>query len=156
MHSDLLEDQAEARLIQLRRQRLRQQSKAENRGTSSSATEYVTDAIETSVVPMPGMPLLTSQSGGSVSAPKQVSMEPAAGRPARGQLVSAADALHALAPQVHWDLSQANAPAVGAPVLAVESTPGVRAEVRQRSAFVAALCSWTYRFADGAACVEHT
>jgi hypothetical protein len=58
MHSDLLEDQAEARLIQLRRQRLRQQSKAENRGTSSSATEYVTDAIETSVVPMPGMPFM--------------------------------------------------------------------------------------------------
>ena len=63
MHSDLLEDQAEARLIQLRRQHLRQHSKAKKRGTSSSATEYVTDASNTSVVPAPGMSLLTSQSG---------------------------------------------------------------------------------------------
>src|SRR6266446_7552821 len=162
MHSDLLEDQAEARLIELRRQRLRQQSKAEKRGTSSSATEYVTDAIKTSVVPMPGMSFMTdatgtsvvpmpgmsfitSQSGGPVYAPKQMSMGPAAGMPARGQSTIATDALPALAPQVHWDLSQANTSAVYAPVLAVESTPGVRAEVRQRSAFVAALFSWTYR-----------
>ncbi len=78
MRSDLLEDQAEARLIQLRRQHLRQQSKAEKRGTSSSATEYVTDAIKTSVVPMPGISLLTLHSGGPVYAPKQVSMGPAA------------------------------------------------------------------------------
>src|SRR6266481_882943 len=111
MYSDLLEDQAEARLIQLTRQRLRQQSKAEKRGsqnTSSSATEYVTDATKTSVVPMPGMPFLTdatgtsavpmpgmpfitSQSGGPVYAPKQLSMGPV-----RGQPVIAADAPPAL------------------------------------------------------------
>ncbi len=103
MYSDLLEDQAEARLIQLTRQRLRQHSKAEKRGsqnTSSSATEYVTDATRTSVVPMPGTPFLTdatrtsavpmpgmsfmpSQSGGPVYAPKQLSMGPAAGMSAR-------------------------------------------------------------------------
>src|SRR5260221_8861382 len=129
MYSDLLEDQAEARLIQLTRQRLRQQSKAKKRGTSSSATEYVTDATRTSVVPMPGTPFLTdatrtsavpmpgmsfmpSQSGGPVYAPKQLSMGPAAGMSAQGQ---------------------------------IESLPGVRAEVKQRSAFVAALFSWTYR-----------
>jgi hypothetical protein len=162
MYSDLLEDQAEARLIQLTRQRLRKPSKAEKRGTSSSATEYVTDATRTPVVPMPGMPFLTDatrtsavpmpgmpfptlQSGGPVYAPKQLSMGPAAGMPVGGQPVIASDALPALAPQVHWNLAQANASAVYAPVLAVESTPGVRAEVRQRSAFVAALFSWTYR-----------
>src|SRR5260370_22221308 len=139
---------------------LSQQSKAEKRGsqnTSSSATEYVTDATRTSVVPMPGMPFLTdatgtsavpmpgmpfptSQSGGPVYAPKQMSMGPV-----RGQPVIAADAPPALAPQVHWDPSQANTSAVYAPVLAAESLPGVRAEVRQRSAFVAALFSLTYR-----------
>jgi beta-1,4-mannosyltransferase len=165
MYSDLLEDQAEARLIQLTRQRLRQRSKAEKRGsqnTSSSATEYVTDATRTSVVPMPGMPFLTDatrtsavpmpgmpfptlQSGGPVYAPKQLSMGPAAGMPVGGQPVIASDALPALAPQLHWNLAQANASAVYAPVLAIESLPGVRAEVRQRSAFVAALFSWTYR-----------
>src|SRR5258708_14153021 len=162
MYSDLLEDQAEARLIQLTGQRLRQQSKAKKRGTSSSATEYVTDANRTSVVPMPGTPFLTdatrtsavpmpgmsfmpSQSGGPVYAPKQLSMGPAAGMSAQGQSVIASDALPALAPQVHWDSSQANTSAVYAPVLAVESLPGVRAEVKQRSAFVAALFSWTYR-----------
>lgn len=56
-----------------------------------------------------------------------------------------AAALPALAPLFQGDPSQANAPAGVAPVLAVESLPGERAEVRQRSAFVAALCSWTYR-----------
>src|SRR5216683_1120278 len=129
MHSDLLEDQAEARLIQLRRQRLRQQSKAEKRGpqnTSSSATEYVTDATRTSAVPMPGMPFPTSQSGGTVYAPQQLAMGPA-----RDQPVIVSDALPALAPQFHWDPSQANAPAGVAPVLAVESRG--RAERRQFS-----------------------
>src|SRR5713226_4263640 len=77
MHSDLLEDQAEARLIELRQQLLRKPSKAEKRGTSSSATEYVADAIKASVVLMPGMSFMTSQSGGTVYAPKQLSMGPA-------------------------------------------------------------------------------
>ena len=129
MHSDLLEDQAEARLIQLRQQRLRKPSKAEKRGsqnTSSSATEYVTDAIKAPVVPMPGTSFMNSQSGGTVYAPKQLSMGPA-----RDQSVIVSDALPALAPQFHWDPSQANAPAGVAPVLAVESRG--RAERRQFS-----------------------
>ncbi|SRR5216683_4724542 len=126
MHSDLLEDQAEARLIELRQQLLRKPSKAEKRGTSSSATEYVADAIKASVVLMPGMSFMTSQSGGTVYAPKQLSMGPA-----RDQSVIVSDALPALAPQFHWDPSQANAPAGVAPVLAVESRG--RAERRQFS-----------------------
>ena len=47
MHSDLLEDPLEARLIQLRQQRLHQQSKAGNRGSwnkPSPATGYASGA----------------------------------------------------------------------------------------------------------------
>src|SRR5215469_3446680 len=111
MHSDLLEDQAEARLIELRRQRLRQQKaeKGDSQNTSVSTAGYVTDAIKTAVVPMPGMSFLTAQTAENVYATTQLSMGPAGGQP-----VTAA-------------------------------SPGGRAEVRQRSAFVAALCSWMYR-----------
>ena len=133
MHSDLLEDQAEARLIQLRQQRLRKPSKAEkrdSRSTSASATGYVTDAIvpmpgmsfltdaaRTAVVPMPGMSFLTAQTAANVYAPKQLSMGPA-------------EALPALAPPFPGNPSQASAPAGEASVLAVVALPGERAEVR--------------------------
>ena len=124
MYSELLEDQTEARLIQLRQQRLRKPSKAEKRGsrnTSASATGYASDAI----VPTPGMSFLTSQAAGNVYATTQLSMEPAGGQPALP-----AETLPALAPQFQEDPPQADASAVVAPVLAVEALQGERAEVR--------------------------
>jgi egghead protein (zeste-white 4 protein) len=154
MHSDRVEDQAEARLIQLRQQRLRKQSKAEyldSRKMSSSATGYASDAVKTPVVPIPGMSFMASQAGGNVYATKQMSIGPAGGMSARDQRVISPYALPATATQFQWSPSQpwpgsqANAPAVFSPVLAVESFPDERAEVRQRSAFLAALFSCTYR-----------
>ena len=172
MHSDLLEDPLEARLIQLRQLRLHQQSKAENRGSrnkpSPATTGYASDALKTSIVPMPGMSIKTDaiktfvvpmpgmsfmnpQSGGTFYTTKHMSMGPAGGMSARGQSVITSDALPALStkfpgdPPQPWLISQAKAPAVFSPVLAAASWPGERAEIRQRSAFVAALFSWTYR-----------
>jgi egghead protein (zeste-white 4 protein) len=154
MHSDRVEDQAEARLIQLRQQRLRKQSKVEyldSRKMSSSATGYASDAVKTPVVPIPGMSFMASQSGGNVYATKQMSIGPAGGMPAQDQPVISPYALLATptqsqwSPSQPWPGSQAGTPAVFSPALAVESFPDERAEVRQRSAFLAVLFSCTYR-----------
>src|SRR6266699_6067348 len=102
MYFDSLEDQVEARLIQLRQQRQRKQSQAEQRGSRnklSSTTGYasdavkpprvpmpgmsfMTDAVKAPIVPMPGMSLMTPPSGGNVYAPTHMSRGPA-GKPVK-------------------------------------------------------------------------
>lgn len=154
MHSDRLENQAEARLIQLRQQRLYKQSKAEKGDfwrESSSVTGYTSDAVKTPVVPMPGMSFMSSQFGGNVSATKQMLVGSPGGMRVWDQPIIPSYSLPAIATQSQWSPSQpwtgsqAHAPAAFSPALAVESFAGEGAEVRQRSAFLAALFSWTYR-----------
>jgi len=102
MYFDSREDQVEARLIQLRQQRQRKQSQAEQRGSRNklaSTTGYasdavkppsvpipgmsfMTDAVKTPIVPMPGMSLMTPPSGGNVYAPTHMSRGPA-GKPVK-------------------------------------------------------------------------
>jgi len=97
MYFDSPEDQVEARLLQLRQQRQRKQSQAEQRGSrnklssttghASVAVEtprmpmpgmsFMTDAVETPRIPMPGMSFMTPPSGGTVYATTQMPMEPA-------------------------------------------------------------------------------
>src|SRR5260370_34232876 len=80
MYFDSREDQAEARLIQLRQQRQRQQSQAEQRGSRNklaSTTGYASGAVKSPRVPMPGMSFMTPPSGGNVYATTQMSMGPA-------------------------------------------------------------------------------
>src|SRR5258708_896630 len=79
MYFDSREDQVEARLIQLRQQRQRKQSQAEQRGSRnklSSTTEYASVAVETPRIPMPGMSFMTPPSGGNVYATTQMPMGP--------------------------------------------------------------------------------
>ncbi len=85
MYFDSLEDQVEARLIQLRQQRQRKQSQAEQRGSRnklSSTTGYASVAVETPRIPMPGMSFMTPPSGGNVYATTQMPMGPA-GKPVK-------------------------------------------------------------------------
>ena len=101
---------------------------------------FMTDAVKTPKVPMPGMSFMNPQSGGTFYTTKHMSMEPAGGMSARDQSAITSDALPAQSTKFPWNLpqpwpiSQADA-----------SWPGERAGIRQRSAFVAALFSWTYR-----------
>jgi hypothetical protein len=85
MYFDRRADQVEARLIQLRQQRQRKPSQAEQRGSRNklaSTTGYASVAVKPPRVPMPGMSFMTPPSGGNVYAPTHMPMGPA-GKPVK-------------------------------------------------------------------------
>src|SRR6266516_690543 len=85
MYFDSPEDQVEARLLQLRQQRQRKQSQAEQRGSRnklSSTTGHASVAVKPLRIPMPGMSFMTPPTGGNVYATTQRPMGPA-GKPVK-------------------------------------------------------------------------